>query len=220
MQVSKWLTIAVLLDAEEMETLFEALGDFYIYLAGMVTKSNEGLVLHETFLQAYHNYIEALMSGTIPDPMLYRSYFASIFTTTPAFLYSVLLDNDRQLIRISKPIIQLQPHFMDYSIHDGKFRSMVYGTESIHWGIQFSYPQLFQDQTTKEIFQVADNELFPNTHLFRLLQKWIRRNTVPTPFLAEGVKINVPMRLGKKCFPWINKHPQLLKKNLTVLPWI
>lgn len=216
MQVSKWLQVQALLDAEEMRALFEELGDFGIYLAGMLTSAGEGIVSKQQFLQVYGAYSDALKNGQLPDEALYRSLFSSVFSVSSELLYVVPMAGRKQLIRLSRPVIQLQGHSMGYSVHDGKFRPMVFGLDSILWGVQFSYPQLFQEERTKEVMQVNESDFFPNTRLFHSLQKWVRHNTLPTPFLVGESKINVPMRLGKKCMPWINNHPQLVLKNLKV----
>jgi hypothetical protein len=216
MEASKWLNLQALISEEEMNHLLEALGYFEIYFTGVLTRPGEEQVSKEDFLNKYRFYIEALMQGDIPEESVYRSFFNTIFTVSSDCLYAIPASNGRQLIRASKPIVQLQAHSMDYSILDGKFRSMVFGLDSILWGLQFSYPQLYLDPETKEILTIADNEMFPNTALFKKLQKWLRQETIPTPFQVGSNKINVPIRLGKKCLGWINKHPQLLKKNLAV----
>lgn len=213
-QASKWLQSQALLDISEMESLLQAIGDFHIFMTGSVLKRGEGEIAKIEFLEHYKAYIEPLKKGFLPSEEGYRSYFSSVFTTDLAALYAILVDPEQQLVRVSKPVIQLQPHCMDYSVADGKFRSMALGTNSISWGIQFSYPQLFQEGKTKEVMQV--DESFSNTKLFRNLQRWIRHNTIPTPFIVEGKLINVPMRLGKQCLSWINQHPQLIKKQLQV----
>ena len=216
MEASKWLKVQVLADSQEMVSLFDAMGHFEIYLTGIITKSGEGEVSKPEFLEKYSYYVESLKNGRMPDESVYRSCFSTIFTVASDVLYAISMPENRQLIRVSKPVIQLQAHSMDYSVHDNKFRPMVFGLDSILWGIQFSYPQLFLDPKTKEVLQVADNEMFPNTRLFRVLQKWMRQETMPTPFLVGKEKVNVPMRLGKQCMGWINRHPQLLNKKLQV----
>lgn len=216
MQVSKWLQVQVLLDAEEMGDLLDELGDFGIYLAGTLTRVGEGMISKADFLQAYSVYSEALKKGQIPEESFYRPLFSSVFSASPELLYVVPIAEEKQLIRLVRPVIQLQSHSIGYSVHDGKFRPMVFGLDTILWGLQFSYPQLYLEVRTKEVMQVTESDFFPNTRLFHALQKWIRRHTIPTPFLVGESKINVPMRLGKKCLPWINNHPQLVLKNLKV----
>jgi hypothetical protein len=216
LQASKWLTSQILIDDDQMADLFTELGEFSIYRAGSVTNIGEGSLSKQQFLSQYQKYIEVLRSGNIPKSEIYRPYFSSIFTVDKSALYAIKIDNDKQLIRISKPVIQLQAHHMDYSLEDGKFRPMILGMDSIAWGVQFSYPQIFQDSKTMQIFNVGVSEDFPNTQLFKKLQRWIRHNTIPTPFLIGDQKMNIPMRLGKKCLPWINRHPTLIKKGLRV----
>ena len=216
MQATKWLKVQLLADATEMEGLFTALGDFSICISGAVVPKGGGEIPQKAFLKVCEKYIETLKAGQVPLESLYRQMFSTVFNKDPNALFTVQVGADRQLLRVAKPVIQLQPHSMDYSPYDGKFRTMVYGMDSILWGIQFSYPQLFQDPETKEPENVDESERFPNTTLFKGLQRWIRNQTVPTPFIVQGKKINVPMRLGKKCLSWINRHPQLAAKHIQV----
>jgi hypothetical protein len=215
-QVSKLLQVQTLLETQEVQALFEALGTFHIFLAGSVTNSGEGYISHTEFIEKYAEYLQTLKSGQSPDDSLYRVYFSSVFTVTPDLLYTSQFSDGRQLIRPSKPVVQLQLHRMDYSPVDGKFRPMILGIDSISWGLQFSYPQLYQNPVTKQPENVVESEAFPNTALFRSLQRWIRHHTIPTPFIVEGKQQNVPIRLGKECLSWINSHPELIKKGLKV----
>ncbi len=211
---SKWLSVALLVDANEMKSLLETLGSFLIYSVGSVVKRGEGLISHESFLSCYAQYVEALKRGSLPDDSTYRTLFAAVWTTSSDHLYALHVGSEGQLIRVVKPVIQLQAHQLDYSMADGKFRPMVFGKDSVLWGIQFSYPQLFEEPKTHAVLKVDESPQFPNTLLFRALQQWTRQNTAPTPFIVGDKIINVPMRLGKSCFAWINQHPQFAKKGL------
>lgn len=217
MQASKWLTYPALIDTTEMQTLMNALPPFYIFLTSCVTKRSKGYISQEEFLDTYNEYITTLQQGMLPDETQYRHFFSSIFTVTSEALYAVLVGNDEQLIRVAQPTVQLQPHRMGYSKADSKFRSKTFGADSITWGIQFSYPQLYKDNQTQEIFEVGISPEFPNTQLFRDVQRWIRHHTIPTPFLVEGQRINIPMRIGKNCLSWINRHPQLIEQGMQVV---
>lgn len=216
LQASKWLKCPVLLDRNEMEGLFQALGDFWIFAVSGVLRSTEGEIKQTDFLIEYGHYVEALKRGELPDEQQVRPYFSTIFTASTDMLYEIALPNQQKLIRVERPVIQLQSHRVDYSPVDGKFRSMVLGQNSIQWGIQFSYPQLFQDAAC-QVKQVRESEEFPNTILFKRMQKWMRDHTTVTPFLVENNRINVPIRLGKSCFSWINQHPQLQAKGIMVI---
>ena len=217
MEASKWLKVQLLAEPAELSALFEAIQPLEIFLAGTIVPSGQGLVTHAEFLKIYSDYIAALKQGQLPDESSFKSYFSGVLTRTREALFAIPVSGNRQLIRIARPVIQMQAHAMDYSAHDDKFRPMVFGLDSITWGVQFSYPQLFMDGRTKEAFAVVQSDEFPNTQLFHQLQRWMRQHTIPTPFLVGDKRINVPMRLGKNCLSWINSHPQLAPKNLKVL---
>lgn len=215
LEASKWLSVCVLLDIEEMEKLLESL-DPHIFLTGMVLPKGKSAISKHEFLEHYQYYIEALKAGTMPAEKNYRPWFSSVFTSTYDSVYEIIIEDERHILRADYPVVQLQSHLLGYSFIDGKFRSMVFGTESILWGIQFSYPQLFRNPVSQSVEKVDESPSFPNTKLFRLLQKWIRENTIPTPFRVEGKLTNVPIRLGKICRTWINQHPQLIAKSIKV----
>lgn len=215
-QASKWLSLQALLEVDEMDRLLTDLGAYTIALAGHVCKMSEGILSKQQFLKVYSEYIEQLKSGHLPDEVIFRPTFSAVLTKDPDSLYAIVLNEHQHLIRVSRPSVQMQFHRMHYSEQDGKFRPMIFGTDSILWGIQFSYPQIFQDNQTREIYSVLEGHVFPNTELFRTLQRWLRNNSIPTPFLIGEKQINVPMRLGKECLPWINQHAQLMKKGIRV----
>lgn len=206
----------MLIDADEMESLFEALGDFEIFHTGCISHKGEGHIPRREFLKNYREYIETLKRGELPEDAQHRFCFSSVFTRTTDCLFAVPIGDDSRLIRVAKPVIQLQLHRMDYSSDDGKFRPMVMGEDTIVWGLQFSYPHLCMENGSKEVEKVTDCEEFPNTSLFHALQQWMRRNTLPTPFLVDGKRVNVPIKIGKGVLSWINDHPQLMKKGLRV----
>lgn len=212
---SRYLRLQVLLDTEEMQLLIEALRPIYFYRThGLMGENQEG-VLHQEFLDAYQHYIGSLRAGKLPEESLYRELFYLSWTQTPDALFKVACSNQRQLVKTALPVIQLQKHTFSYSSMDKKFRPMVLGANSILWGIQFSYPQLFQPQAGGEIMEVNDPS-FPNTLLFRKLQRWIRHHTLATPFVVGHERTQVPIRIGKMCQPWIACHPQLSQQGLSV----
>ncbi|MFN0065813.1 MAG: hypothetical protein ACKVOH_06220 [Chlamydiales bacterium] len=180
-----------------MQSLFAHLGSFSIIPVGRLSSVQE--VTQEQFLEKYAFYVAALKRGE-------RATFSDSFVFTTTFEAIQVIEAKGQYIMKPKlPIIQLQESRVRYS--HGEFHTQVFGPDSIAWGIRFSYPQLFQDETTGAISKV--DQIFPNTELFRRLQKWVRAYTQATPFSIEGEKINVPVRLGKASFSWIAVHPDL-----------
>ncbi len=214
MEASKWLQVQALLDEMEIVQLLDSMGDFHLYPMGALLEKGNEEISREKFFECYGLYIAALREGKVPQENDYRPTFTGAFTVDPDMVRLDPVADSRQIVRVMKPVIQLLPHRLGYSVIEEKFRPMVKGKESITWGIQFAYPQLFEEEGT--IYKVDESDMFPNTKPFRILQKWMRQNTVPTPFVVQGKKINVPIRLGKQCFSWINKHPHLIQKGITV----
>ena len=153
----------------------------------------------ESFLSSYRHYIEGLKAGTLAT---FR-HFSSAISIDPEAFHTCMIGSEKYMAKPLKPLIQMQQHRFFPSKTAGAFHSMVMSQESIHWGIQFSYPQLYQDEHLM-VKAVKETEEFPNTALFKKLQRWVRTRTVPTPFIVEGRQVNVPIRLGKNCFSWIN----------------
>lgn len=213
MQVSKSRKLPLLIDLEEMQSLFSFLGDFQIFdVSRKVTQSSAEIPKTE-FLNVYGSYVEGIKSGKLIDEGPLRPYFSAVFTNTPDVLYALPVGAERYLIKAKRPVVQSQRHHFIYS---DTFHFGVMGEDSITWGIQFSYPQLFLDPQTSAIGKVEKNPTFPNTELFQSLAKWVREHTSPTPFVVQGKITNQPIRLGKRCFGWINNHPALKAKNLYV----
>jgi hypothetical protein len=215
LQASKWQKCPVLLDVNEMGELFKALGSFWIIQISGLIPTGQEIIGQEAFLEVYSHYIDSLKRGENTTDSRLRPYFSSVLTTNLESLYTVTINETHGLVKVHQPVIQLQGHRFDYSFADGKFRSMVLGYDSILWGLQFSYPHLYQNDQL-EVFTVREGAQFPNTALFKQLQKWMRMHTIATPIEVEGKRVNVPIRLGKQCLSWINSHPQLKAKGLHI----
>lgn len=216
LQVSKWLKVQLLIDAAEMHDLLLVLQPLHCVVVSEPVKSEEAVIAVSAFEEKYAHYVSLLQQGHVPRTEDFRRYFSSALTTTLDAFYALSAGGEKYLIKPIKPVVQLQAHHFYYSDLDGKFHSMVLSEESITWGIQFSYPQLFQDPHTRQIVKVTDAPAFPNSALFSKLMKWMRNNTLPTPFEVNGARINCPIRIGKKSLSWIKSHPQLKKRGMIV----
>lgn len=209
LKVSKLHKIPVLLDAEELKSLLDSLPKpiFFYHIQGLC-KRGEGVMSIDDFYKTYLDYITALKAG-FETPLA-----ATMLSHSEEILYAQPIEETFQLIKATKPVINVQENKILYSKESGEFKSLVLGRETISWGLHFSYPQLFQDPRSHAIFDV--DESFPNTHLFSELQKWIRSNTLPTPFIVDGKRKNVPIRIGKQCLKWVQNHPGLKRAGITV----
>ncbi|ADI39089.1 putative uncharacterized protein [Waddlia chondrophila 2032/99] len=210
LQASKWISVQVMVSPSEMRSLLEELGEFTIL---MTTPAKSPEVSKERFLEIYENYCTQLQKKELPDPAEYRACF-STFWTRSCDAYVQVPVGEMTLCRAVKPVVQLQYHLLGFSPFDKKFRPMVLGKGSMPWGIQFSYPTLFQDRETQQVLKVGTE--FPNTFLFQAFRKWVRRYTVPTPFVVDGETINAPVRIGREARQWINVHPQFCEYSIAV----
>ena len=217
LQVSKWIKVQVLLDQEEIVDLFKKLEPFYLIAVSKPVKEQSVLLPQNDFLQAYSKYIQSLKKGRVAQDSYFREWFSCAMTTSKEVFYAMPVSEERFLIKPILPVIQMQMHQFLFSPTEKVFYPMVLGQKTVSWGIQFSYPQFYQDPKTKEITRVIKKDLFPNTELFTLLMKWVRQFTIPTPFLIEEERINATIRIGKKCMSWIHLHPQLQELGIKVL---
>lgn len=187
---------------------------FQIYTVHRVTGLDEGTHNPDIFLECYADYITTLKRGEVPQEERFRPLFSGVWSVSKEALYSLELAEKRRLIKVAKPVVQSKLNQICYSPDDQQFRTQIFGTDSICWGIQLSFPTLYLDPKT---FEAKPTREFPNMALFKSIQRWIREKTRPTPFRTGPNSISyVPIRLGKKCFSWIASHPQLQKKGLEV----
>lgn len=207
-QGSKWIKFQVLVEKRELEPLFESLEPFAIFPLSGFTDGKE--IEKNLFLETVDSWANDLKEGKLPEEGKVKKLVATAFTQDPDSLWLQEIPTKGYLVKVAKPILQVQTHYFTYSPIDEVFRPMSMGEGSIFWGLQFAFPQIYQDPKTHE-FKEAENRLLP------LVRKWVRNYTAPTPFVAQGKRTNAPIRLGKSCFPWIKNHPQLETQNIQIV---
>jgi hypothetical protein len=212
--VSKWIKHQALLDGVEMKACLEVLGSFELYNVSSITTLEELNISRHLFLESYQNYIADLKNGKAAEPD--RKIFSAVMTVDPEALYGKEVSHGKWMARLAKPAVQLQNHRFFASKVDHKVHSMVMSPDSIQWGLQFAFPQIFFDGSEGNYTKTTDEKQFPNAALFAKISKWIRAETMPTTFIWDGHKVATPLRLGKKCFEWIENHPQLKKQGIKV----
>lgn len=212
LRVSKFLKHQVLLDAEEMEALFAHLGKFFLYVVSDPVSAEEMECSQSRFLALYKMYVEGLKEVKLQENQVFRRDFSSIWTVDSSILYALSVGKEKFLVKSTRPILQLQLHRFLFSEVDEKIHPLVLGKESISWGIQFSYPQLYQEPKSREIYKVPRE--FPNSIFYWQLSRWLRNHTVPAAFFFESRRVYSPLRLGKKCISWIGHHSELKNRGL------
>ncbi len=212
---SKWLHIQLLVDPESMERLFATLGDVFLYQVLGPVAPEKALIQHAHFFDAYRRYVQALKEGIVSEET-FRGFFTAVMTKTQEAVCGMDLEDGRILIQPVLPLLQMRPHRFVYSSVDEKFRPMVFGKTSISWGVQISYPQLFQDARDRSVHN-ALTDGFVNHELFRKVQAFIRQETIATPFEVAARVTRVPIRIGKSCLSWINEHRELQANHIRVV---
>jgi len=207
-QGSKWLKFQVLCERKELEELFKHLRPFSIFpLTGIV----DGKPLsEEAFLSEVDSWVKELKERRIPQDSDLKKILAAAFTDDLDALWLQEVPGKGYLMKMAKPVLLAQAHSFTYSEMDGVFRPMSMGLQSIFWGIQFSYPSIYQDAKTMELREVERGKIFEE------LRFWVRDATRATPFVVGRKRINSPIRLGKRCFSWIGRHPQLASQGIAI----
>ena len=207
-QGSKWLKFQVLCQREELDQLFERLRPFFIVpLTGIIDGKT---IPEDVFLAEYEAWITGLKAGRIPEDRSLKKILAAAFTDDLQAVWLQEVSGKGYLAKISQPTLLVQAHYFSYSEIDGVFRPMSMGLESIFWGLQFSFPGVYQDGKTMELKTIERGKLFEE------VRHWIRDATRATPFIVNGSRINSSIRLGKQCFSWIGGHPQLREQGISI----
>jgi hypothetical protein len=214
-EAAKWLKVSLLADDQEFASLFSLLGDFFLFPLGRLISPGEKFLSRDLFLEETRRWKEKLIDQQVPLRSDLQKVVASALSVDEESVYLQEISEEKSLVKIRRPVIQIQAHFFTYSKEEKAIYSGVFGRESIFWGVQFSYPQIFFDPEEQAHKKV--DESISNTRLFRTLQRWVRTATKPLFFLMDGERRVAPFRLGKNCFSWIRRHPQIIAQGLEIL---
>lgn len=196
-QASKWLNVQVL--SENLEKLFE-LGKIYPlkgYAKSLTSLPN---------VPEYALYVSDWKQGKaakLPD-------FAYAFTLSEDALYAIDFEQGYR-IKPKEAIVEITPHYMSFG--EEEVKSNVFGTDTLSWGIQFGFPQLYEDEQG-EIRKHLEAKNYP---LFKEIQKYLRENTIPAKFKRGDQIIQSSIRVDKDAHDWVNQHPWLKTKNITLV---
>lgn len=213
---SKWLKHQILLSFEEMQALMNVIGDCYICRAYGPVSKESAIVSKEEFLEYYRQYVEAIILQKEIDQALFRRVFCNYFTYDLSCLYGIQASEQRMIIQPRAPVVQMQFHHFFPSKIDGKFHSMVMTNENIHFGVQISCPQIYEDPKTHQFYKIYQEKRFLNAELFKKMVFWIRSHTIPTPIIFQGKRQYAPFRIGKNSLEWIQYHKQLKDQGLLI----
>lgn len=215
-EVSRQQKIGFLYDTQDLKELLELFKDIYCIDLTRPGKPSDLIIAFSELLPSLENNVASLkknqsVSLSSTDQRLLNS---SLSSTTDAIAELKLADG-RSLLRPTLPLIQINPLRLYYSQELASIKSQVYGSDTIAWGIQLSYPQLFKDQGSGDVIStLTPDSPLPNTALFKALQKWMRRNTKICTFKSGDMTISSNVRITPRALEWASSHPQLKEHNL------
>lgn len=211
-EVSRARSQRVLLDPEEMNSLFQVLGSFFLFRTA--TKNELPAQDDRTeWRLLYEEYIEQLKLGDVGRAVLLSAFIAP----SKESFYALSTPSKKIQIRPREPIIQITHHTFSFNPEEGQFYSQIFGAEALSWGVEWSFPLLFEEPFSKEVFKLTDAERWPALLLFKKWEGWLREHTEPVKFLSREKKEIAPFRIGKKAKSWAKELPALHKKGLTLL---
>lgn len=215
MQAAKWVSHRVLLEVCEMERMFKELAPFYLLNVSEIVSKDSFYLSKESFLSAYESYLIRLKEGSSIKE--FSKIFSAAFSTSLSPFYAMKVKENGYLVKVIEPVIQVRPHQFSFSEIDHTFHSMVHGMDVISWGLQFSFPQIYTNSLEGDVTEVLKNPKCVNTKWYKKLASWIRNNTSPISFIVDDKRENVSFRAGYQCFDWIENHPGIKAKGLTIL---
>lgn len=196
-----------------MEALMKELPDFYLYVTAKVVSEKNERLSKESFLTEYRKAFIPLKAGL--QSLELRSLVSLSISNDESSFTRLILPEGRVLMQPTAPIIQLSPTFLSYSSQTKELRFGLYGTETLFFGMTLAYPQLYQENSG-EIVDVDESPRFANTALFYQLWRWLRTHTIPTPFLVEGRRVNMPVRIDRSSLGWLNTLAGLKERGLAI----
>lgn len=141
----------------------------------------------------------------------YRIPFSSALSQDSSDFSVTNLAGEKVLVKPRQPVIQLRPLSLSIS-PDGALQTKSWGKDHIFWGIQLSYPQIFQDPDTKEIIQALANH--PNGKLFKEILRWFRHHTKPVSLAKREKSLAFSLKVGSKSVYLLAKHEQIKKSMI------
>ncbi|MCH9634132.1 MAG: hypothetical protein S4CHLAM7_08750 [Chlamydiae bacterium] len=213
---SKWVSLEILLDAPEMTHLFEILEPVHLISSTPLNKENPFYLQKSLFIEKYDYYVSQLKKGQVPDLSTYKSYFYLFLSTYLEGISRFEVQPNKEVLSLNTPTLTLKPICLHFSKADHSIRVGPLNPNGILWGLQLSFPHLMQAPNSHEITPISP-QTNPNAKLFKQIRTWVRSNTKPVQFHTCGHEIKTNFRLGKGCYEWIIKHPQI-PSSLTIVP--
>ncbi len=194
---AKWVSHTVLFSLSGLQELLTAINPYFLLPMAEPVAKERWCISQETLLEQYKRYLEEIKSSAALPAIAMRRFFSLTLTSSLEDVYAVSLAKERIFIKPRRPVIQIQL-YRCYLSPAGEFHPMILHPDSFSWGLQFSYPQIYEDPHTHQFFKVLLESEFNNTRTFKSIVSWIRTHTKPVPLSVKEKVLHAPFRIEKK----------------------
>lgn len=212
---SKWISIDFLIDPSEMKNLFESLNPFVLISPFYEEPNSPHVLTSKTFLEAYSQFIMHSQNGENPNYHELKEFLFVMMMPSIEGVFLKPITSQKNALIFQAPYLEIKPIALSLSQVDHSLRVVPMQKSLVWWGLRCSYPQIVQDSKTLQMTTISQSE-HPLGQLFKKFRIWIRENTRATPFVTDIKKVTHPIRLGKDCLSWIQKHPLLKTTHLRI----
>lgn len=192
-QASLYLSYGMLITPVEFSMLLESLQDlpdFSIWGTGVLLPKEKLAISEESLI---NHYAASLENFTLSGEQ--KAALSSVWTMNLNAVRLREFPQEKGLIVRELPVVQLCR--FQFRFDGERFFSNSFSQDTLFWGIELRFPQLFLDPTNGKLIKVLKAE-YSNTLLWKKIHEWIRNHTMPVQFLkGDGGKRVAPFRIGK-----------------------
>ncbi len=212
LQASKWLEIPMLLTPDDFLKMLVFLEGTILSPLGNLVNENELCIDPLELSKVYANVCQLAFENKLISRDLIKKLSLRIICKKEN-LIACELAQGRFIVHEQVPAIKMQALFLNYSKEENKIRSRVLGANQIFWGVELSFPQIYQDPLT---FKMKDSwNITEESKLFKSLQKWAREHTKPSKFQFDKVSQSTAFRRSKSLD--IETYPALALHKICVI---
>lgn len=215
-RVSKWMNFQLLLNESELLELFKEIEVQHLLCLSHVGIYEDLYLSKQNYLNLYAKYLELLQKDTILESReIIKKLNVAIAYDFQDF-YKIPLPDDKILIKMKSPSIQIKPFHFVYNHELEKFLPNVCSSSTIYFGLEISFPQIFQDPKTFVIKHIFKDQKLKSAQQFKKIRSFVRDHTQPARFqIKDNVKV-ATFRIGKKCINFAKSCPALKKEGLLI----
>ncbi len=211
MHCSKWLKHAALLESSALRDLLAEMGPLFFLPASGIVLEDSWRTSQDDFLARYDSYIESLLVTKAFPSAETRRFFSLMLSPSLDDFYAIKTGEGRFALKACKPVIQVQLYHAFISSFDHQIHSMALSPGSFAFGLQISYPQIYEDPKTHQFSKVLTSEEFASSLPFKKMVQWFRKNTKPAVLFIDQQRVCAPFRVGKEGRDFVGLHVELQK---------